>query len=131
MTKPHKIIITIVIGLMLAVAAGIVTFLYLQQNTPHQDIPTSSATNKKPRLTGKQFYQAAAKIELGMPQYIVEWVVGQPDICSRKMRDGKYEMQHCGYDIGDPETYFDIVYLNGNVWGMSAVQGSVGQLNSF
>ena len=125
-------------------AAGAATILYLQQHTSHLDTSsnadstkgefyqeTRSKANNRPWSTKDEFYQKMRGIKIGTTRDVVERSVGKPDLCSRKMYRGEYELQHCGYDLGDPETYQEIVYMNGEVWGISSVVGSINQLDSF
>ena len=69
-------------------------------------------------------------VQIGMDRDIVEELIGKPDLCGRKMYNGKHELQHCGYDLGDPKEYQEIIYMDGTVWGIASVVGSINQLNS-
>ncbi len=69
-------------------------------------------------------------VQIGMDRDIVEELIGKPDLCGRKMYNGKHELQYCGYDLGDPKAYQEIIYMNGTVWGIASVVGSIDQLNS-
>ena len=128
LSKDKKLIKIVTIALVcvaICFAAGAATILYLQQHAPR--LNTSSDADG----TKDEFYQKMRGVKIGTARDIVERSIGKPDLCSRKIYRGEYELQHCGYDLGDPETYQEIVYMNGEVWGISSVVGSINQLNSF
>ena len=134
--KLIKLVAIVLVCVAICFTAGVVTILYLRQHTPRpnntiSDINTSLDTNSRPWSTKDEFYQKMRGIKIGTARDIVERSIGKPDLCSRKIYRGEYELQHCGYDLGDPETYQEIVYMNGEVWGISSVVGSINQLNSF
>lgn len=52
-----------------------------------------------------RFYQKMRGVKIGTARDIVERSIGKPDLCGRKIYRGEYELQRCGYDLGDPETY--------------------------
>jgi hypothetical protein len=133
--KLIKLVAIVLVCVAICFTAGIITILYLQQHTSRpntgSDTNASSDTNSRPWSTKDEFYQKMRGIKIGTARDIVERSIGKPDLCSRKIYRGEYELQHCGYDLGDPETYQEIVYMNGEVWGISSVVGSINQLNSF
>ena len=133
--KLIKLVAIVLVCVAICFTAGIITILYLQQHTSRpntgSDTDASSDTNSRPWSTKDEFYQKMRGIKIGTARDIVERSIGKPDLCSRKIYRGEYELQHCGYDLGDPETYQEIVYMNGEVWGISSVVGSINQLNSF
>ena len=133
--KLIKLVAIVLVCVAICFTAGIITILYLQQHTSRpntgSDTNASSDTNSRPWSTKDEFYQKMRGIKIGTARDIVERSIGKPDLCSRKIYRGEYELQHCGYDLGDPETYQEIVYMNGEVWGISSVVGSMNQLNSF
>ena len=133
--KLIKLVAIVLVCVAICFTAGIITILYLQQHTSRpntgSDTNASSDTNSRPWSTKDEFYQKMRGIKIGAARDIVERSIGKPDLCSRKIYRGEYELQHCGYDLGDPETYQEIVYMNGEVWGISSVVGSINQLNSF
>ena len=133
--KLIKLVAIVLVYVAICFTAGVVTILYLQQHTPRpntvSDTNASSDTNSRPWSTKDEFYQKMRGIKIGTARDIVERSIGKPDLCSRKIYRGEYELQHCGYDLGDPETYQEIVYMNGEVWGIGSVVGSIDQLNSF
>ena len=133
--KLIKLVAIVLVYVAICFTAGIITILYLQQHTSRpntgSDTNASSDTNSRPWSTKDEFYQKMRGIKIGTARDIVERSIGKPDLCSRKIYRGEYELQHCGYDLGDPETYQEIVYMNGEVWGISSVVGSINQLNSF
>lgn len=133
--KLIKLVAIVLVCVAICFTAGIITILYLQQHTSRpntgSDTNASSDTNSRPWSTKDEFYQKMRGIKIGTARDIVERSIGKPDLCSRKIYRGEYELQHCGYDLGDPETYQEIVYINGEVWGISSVVGSINQLNSF
>lgn len=133
--KLIKLMAIVLVCVAICFTAGIITILYLQQHTSRpntgSDTNASSDTNSRPWSTKDEFYQKMRGIKIGTARDIVERSIGKPDLCSRKIYRGEYELQHCGYDLGDPETYQEIVYMNGEVWGISSVVGSINQLNSF
>ena len=133
--KLIKLVAIVLVCVAICFTAGIITILYLQQHTSRpntgSDTNASSDTNSRPWSTKDEFYQKMRGIKIGTARDIVERSIGKPDLCSRKIYRGEYELQHCGYDLGDPETYQEIVYMNGTVWGIGSVVGSINQLNSF
>jgi hypothetical protein len=133
--KLIKLVAIVLVCVAICFTAGIITILYLQQHTSRpntgSDTNASSDTNSRPWSTKDEFYQKMRGIKIGTARDIVERSIGKPDLCSRKIYRGEYELQHCGYDLGDPETYQEIVYMNGEVWGIGSVVGSIDQLNSF
>lgn len=147
LSKDKKLIKPVAIALVCVVicfAVGAATILYLQQHAPRlntsSDVDgtkdefyheTHSKINNRPWSTKDEFYQNMKDVKIGTARDIVERSIGKPDLCSRKIYRGEYELQRCGYNLGDPETYQEIVYMNGAVWGISSVVGSINQLNSF
>lgn len=133
--KLIKLMAIVLVCVAICFTAGIITILYLQQHTSRpntgSDTNASSDTNSRPWSTKDEFYQKMRGVKIGTARDVVERSIGKPDLCSRKIYRGEYELQHCGYDLGDPETYQEIVYMNGEVWGISSVVGSINQLNSF
>lgn len=133
--KLIKLVAIVLVCVAICFTAGIITILYLQQHTSRpntgSDTNASSDTNSRPWSTKDEFYQKMRGVKIGTARDVVERSIGKPDLCSRKIYRGEYELQHCGYDLGDPETYQEIVYMNGEVWGISLVVGSINQLNSF
>lgn len=133
--KLIKLVAIVLVCVAICFTAGIITILYLQQHTSRpntgSDTNASSDTNSRPWSTKDEFYQKMRGVKIGTARDVVERSIGKPDLCSRKIYRGEYELQHCGYDLGDPETYQEIVYMNGEVWGISSVVGSINQLNSF
>lgn len=127
-----KLVAVILLGVAIYATAGIMFLMYLQQYTSRPSPHYSSNNNdNRPWSTSDEFYQRVEYVEIGMSKEAAEDIVGKPDLCSRKIRRGEYELQHCGYDLGDPETYHDIVYMNGEVWGKNSVVGSVDQISNF
>ena len=122
--KLIKLVAIVLVYVAICFTAGIVTILYLQQHTPRPD------TNSRPWSTKDEFYEKMSDVQIGMDRDTVEELIGKPDLCGRKIYDGKYELQHCGYDLGDPKAYQEIIYMNGTVWGIASVIGSIDQLNS-
>jgi hypothetical protein len=133
--KLIKLVAIVLVCVAICFTAGIITILYLQQHTSRpntgSDTNASSDTNSRPWSTKDEFYQKMRGVKIGTARDVVERSIGKPDLCSRKIYRGEYELQHCGYDLGDPETYQEIVYMNGEVWGISSVVGSINQLNNF
>ena len=132
LSKNKKLIKLVTIALVcvaICFAAGAAIILYLHQQAPR--LNTSSDANSRPWSTKDEFYQKMRGVKIGTARDVVERSIGKPDLCSRKIYRGEYELQHCGYDLGDPETYQEIVYMNGAVWGIGSVVGSINQLNSF
>lgn len=133
--KLIKLVAIVLVCVAICFTAGIITILYLQQHTSRPNTGSntnaSSDTNSRPWSTKDEFYQKMRGVKIGTARDVVERSIGKPDLCSRKIYRGEYELQHCGYDLGDPETYQEIVYMNGEVWGISSVVGSINQLNSF
>ncbi len=132
LSKDKKLIKLVAIALIcvaICFAAGAAIILYLQQQAPR--LNTSSDANSRPWSTKDEFYQKMRGVKIGTARDVVERSIGKPDLCSRKIYRGEYELQHCGYDLRDPETYQEIVYMNGAVWGIGSVVGSINQLNSF
>mgnify|MGYP000857708956 FL=1 len=133
--KLIKLVAIVLVCVAICFTAGIITILYLQQHTSRpntgSDTNASSDTNSRPWSTKDEFYQKMRGVKIGTARDVVERSIGKPDLCSRKIYRGEYELQHCGYDLGDPETYQEIVYMNGEVWGIASVIGSIDQLNSF
>lgn len=133
--KLIKLVAIVLVCVAICFTAGIITILYLQQHTSRpntgSDTNASSDTNSRPWSTKDEFYQKMRGVKIGTARDVVERSIGKPDLCSRKIYRGEYELQHCGYDLGDPETYQEIVYMNGTVWGIASVIGSIDQLNSF
>lgn len=133
--KLIKLVAIVLVCVAICFTAGIITILYLQQHTSRpntgSDTNASSDTNSRPWSTKDEFYQKMRGVKIGTARDVVERSIGKPDLCSRKIYRGEYELQHCGYDLGYPETYQEIVYMNGEVWGISSVVGSINQLNSF
>ena len=133
--KLIKLMAIVLVCVAICFTAGIITILYLQQHTSRpntgSDTNASSDTNSRPWSTKDEFYEKMRDLQIGTARDVVERSIGKPDLCSRKMYSGEYELQHCGYDIGDPEIYQEIVYMNGEVWGIASVVGSIDQLNSF
>lgn len=132
LSKDKKLIKLVTIALVcvaICFAAGAAIILYLQQQAPR--LNASSDASSRPWPTKDEFYQKMRGVKIGTARDVVERSIGKPDICSRKMYSGEYELQHCGYDLGDPETYQEIVYMNGAVWGIGSVVGSINQLNGF
>ena len=133
--KLIKLVAIVLVYVAICFTAGVVTILYLQQHTPRpntgSDTNASSDTNSRPWSTKDEFYQKMRGVKIGTARDVVERSIGKPDLCSRKIYRGEYELQHCGYDLGDPETYQEIVYMNGEVWGIGSVVGSINQLNNF
>ena len=132
--KLIKLVAIVLVYVAICFTAGIVTILYLQQHTPRpntvSDTNASSDTNSRPWSTKDEFYEKMSDVQIGMDRDTVEELIGKPDLCGRKIYDGKYELQHCGYDLGDPKAYQEIIYMNGTVWGIASVVGSINQLNS-
>ena len=132
--KLIKLVAIVLVCVAICFTAGVVTILYLQQHTPRpntvSDTNASSDTNSRPWSTKDEFYEKMSDVQIGMDRNTVEELIGKPDLCGRKIYDGKYELQHCGYDLGDPEAYQEIIYMNGTVWGIASVVGSINQLNS-
>lgn len=132
--KLIKLVAIVLVCVAICFTAGVVTILYLQQHTPRpntvSDTNASSDTNSRPWSTKDEFYEKMSDVQIGMDRDTVEELIGKPDLCGRKIYDGKYELQHCGYDLGDPEAYQEIIYMNGTVWGIASVVGSINQLNS-
>lgn len=147
LSKDKKLIKIVTIALVcvaMCFAAGAATILYLQQHAPRLNASsdadgtkdefyheTHSKTNNRSWSTKDEFYQKMRGVQIGTARDIVERSIGKPDLCSRKIYSGEYELQHCGYDLGDPEAYQEIVYMDGAVWGIGSVVGSINQLNSF
>lgn len=133
--KLIKLVAIVLVCVAICFTAGIITILYLQQHTSRpntgSDTNASSDTNSRPWSTKDEFYQKMRGVKIGTARDVVERSIGKPDLCSRKIYRGEYELQHCGYDLGDPETYQEIVYMNGEVWGIGSVVGSINQLNNF
>lgn len=134
--KLIKLVAIVLVCVAICFTAGVVTILYLRQHTPRpnntiSDINTSLDTNSRPWSTKDEFYEKMSDVQIGMDRDIVEELIGKPDLCGRKMYNGKHELQHCGYDLGDPKAYQEIIYMNGTVWGIASVIGSIDQLNSF
>lgn len=132
LSKDKKLIKLVAIALVcvaMCFAAGAAIILYLQQQAPR--LNASSDASSRPWSTKDEFYQKMRGVKIGTARDVVERSIGKPDLCSRKMYSGEYELQHCGYDLGDPEIYQEIVYMNGEVWGIGSVVGSINQLNNF
>ena len=125
--KLIKLVAIVLVCVAICFTAGIVTILYLQQHTPRPN--TSSDTNSRPWSTKDEFYEKMSDVQIDMDRDIVEELIGKPDLCGRKMYNGKHELQHCGYDLGDPKEYQEIIYMDGTVWGIASVIGSIDQLN--
>ena len=133
--KLIKLVAIVLVYVAICFTAGVVTILYLQQHTPRpntvSDTNASSDTNSRPWSTKDEFYEKMSDVQIGMDRDTVEELIGKPDLCGRKIYDGKYELQRCGHDLGDPKAYQEIIYMNGTVWGIASVVGSIDQLNSF
>lgn len=101
--KLIKLVAIVLVCVAICFTAGIITILYLQQHTSRpntgSDTNASSDTNSRPWSTKDEFYQKMRGIKIGTARDIVERSIGKPDLCSRKIYRGEYELQHCGYDL--------------------------------
>ena len=63
-----------------------------------------------------------SQVEMGMSKAEVDEIIGSPYACTTSDSTTTYSMTHCQYGSRTAEYHFDVTYMNGKVWGTTAVK---------
>ena len=122
-----RLTIIILLAVVLILLAAVMYFLV--QNNPsnstqqNQSQPSSDTTKS-------DIGSMMSKVRMEMPKAEVDNAIGNPYECTQGQptdegtSQSQYSTERCQYGDKTAESHLDVTYMNGKVWGMTAVKNT-------
>lgn len=120
-----RLIIIILVVAALLLLATIVYFLVQNNNSsPTRQSQSRPSSNVDQSDIGSMM----SKVRMEMPKAEVDNAIGSPYECTQGQSadedssQAQYSTERCQYGDKTAEQHLDVTYMNGKVWGMTAVK---------
>ena len=112
--KTIKLIALITLTLLFL---GVSTYFFVSSNTVIRD----DNSNQVLESDTKDVDEMMNKIAMDMARSEVDGLIGEPYECTQSEPTAGFSMDQCFYGDKNAPTQLNVTYMNGKVWGMSAV----------
>ena len=119
----HLVGILLVV-IIIIVALGYVGFKSRIESNGSSNQPTLNTQDETEEVTNARIGTMSQQVKMQMPKAEVESKIGQPFACTEPTQaedtSVKYEMQRCRYGNANASKTFEVIYMNGAVWGTTS-----------
>lgn len=113
---------------LILILVGIIGYLLVTSGTETQNKDTNQTQSESSTTSTNDIGTMASKVRMEMSRAEVDKAIGSPYECQDQTsvdEGAQYSMQRCQYGDKNAEYYFDVMYMNGKVWGTTAVKNVI------